>query len=372
MENKGNNIEKLNNENYFAWKYKMEMLLIKEEVWDVIKDEGPTNPRTILRWQKRDDKARALIGLSVENNQLVHIRDKNSALLTWNSLKQAHEKDTLTTKISIYKKIALHRMQIGGNAEQHINEMSELFQRLKDLGASADEEWMIGMLFALLPKTYSTLVTALEARAESDLTWNMVQSKILDEFERQQDNPEFLEEKILSIKKDRMHCYFCRRDNHQMKDWFKLKQYREFEQLHQGKEGKENPQEKLNEIKEENNDEKEELEELILTISEGIKKKNTKWILDSGSPLHICTNKKQFKYIESLSKEKEIKIPNGDKITVKEQGTCEITCLNAKGKKKKLVITEVLFVPEIKVNILSILKLTKHGMEKTISSHWRN
>lgn len=122
------------------------------------------NERQSLRWDKKNQKARAFIDLSIEDNQLLHIREKLKALDTWKALKEAQEKDTLTNKISIYNTIALLRMQPGDNIERHIDHLVDLFQRLADLGKVAPEIWKIGMLFASLPKSYSTLVTALEAR----------------------------------------------------------------------------------------------------------------------------------------------------------------------------------------------------------------
>lgn len=70
-------IEKLYNDNYYTWKYKLELLLIKEECWEVIVGQMPT-PKTDA-WQKKDDKARAMIGLLVEDNQLIHIREAEHA-----------------------------------------------------------------------------------------------------------------------------------------------------------------------------------------------------------------------------------------------------------------------------------------------------
>lgn len=76
---------------------------------------------------------------------------------------RASENDTITNKISLYKRIALHRMKESSTMEEHLNEMMNLFQKSNDLGAPADEEWKIGMIFTSLPATYSTLITALEA-----------------------------------------------------------------------------------------------------------------------------------------------------------------------------------------------------------------
>lgn len=69
-------ITKLNNDNYQTWKYKMELLLIKEDLWDVVSNAEPA--KVSEDWQKRDNKVRATIGLLVEDNQLLHVRNAMS------------------------------------------------------------------------------------------------------------------------------------------------------------------------------------------------------------------------------------------------------------------------------------------------------
>lgn len=182
-------IQKLNENNYYTWNFKTQMLLIKEDLWDIIENNQSEIQDQSIEIQrecrKRDQKARAIISLLVEDSQLVYIRDKETAIETWTALKAIHIQDTLTNKISLYKKIALHRMEEGGDMQRHINTLVELFQKLLNLGANANDEWKIGMLFASLPSSYSTLVTALKARNQADLTWGLVTSKLLDERRRQ-------------------------------------------------------------------------------------------------------------------------------------------------------------------------------------------
>ena len=81
-------IEKLNGENYQFWSYQIEILLIKDKLWEVIKKDAPVPMTT--EWQDKDDQARATIGLSVEINQLVHIRNCTSAKEAWRALKSYH------------------------------------------------------------------------------------------------------------------------------------------------------------------------------------------------------------------------------------------------------------------------------------------
>lgn len=63
-------ITKLNDENYQVWSYKLELLLIKEDLWTVISDgEAPVGDEGQLKkWKRSDDKARAHIGLLIEDN----------------------------------------------------------------------------------------------------------------------------------------------------------------------------------------------------------------------------------------------------------------------------------------------------------------
>lgn len=234
-------LEKLNNVNYFTWKLKMKLFLIKEDLWDVITGERPTSEYStqnfVQRWTKRDQRALAFIGLALEDSQLIHLRDKDNALDCWKALQEAHEKDTITNKISLYKRIALHRMIENTSMEDHLNEMMNLFQKLSDLGAPASDEWKIGMIFTSLPSTYSTLITALEARDEKDLKLSLVQSKLLDEYMRQQESNSSWNdtEKLLAMKsnQDRTFCHICKKENHKMKNCYKLKEFQVFQKFKQ-------------------------------------------------------------------------------------------------------------------------------------------
>ena len=93
------NIEKLNNNNFFQWKYKIKMFLKEDELWEVISNETPTSASGLRTWNREDEKAQAIIALSVEDSQLVHIREKENAIDMWNALKAAHELDTVTNKV---------------------------------------------------------------------------------------------------------------------------------------------------------------------------------------------------------------------------------------------------------------------------------
>lgn len=177
-------ITKLNNENYQVWKYRIEMLLIKEDLWDVVIDEPPTEAAQLTKWMKRDGKARAIMGLMVEDAQLVHIKAKRTAKDTWQALKDYHEKSTLTNKVFLLKEICSMRLKEDGDMEIHINKMQELVDKLSALDEVLGDKLVVAMLLCSLPDSYSSMITALESRSEDDLTLTLVKGKLIDEHRR--------------------------------------------------------------------------------------------------------------------------------------------------------------------------------------------
>lgn len=96
-------IAKLNNENYFNWRYRMQMLLIEKGVWNVISTEK-TDPAP-QGWTENDQKAHSTIALSVEDDQIQHIRNCKSARCAWGKLKDFHEKDSPNNRLFIMKQL---------------------------------------------------------------------------------------------------------------------------------------------------------------------------------------------------------------------------------------------------------------------------
>ena len=70
--------------------------------------------------------------------------------------------------------------------EVHLKEMKELTDKLASIGAAISEEDQVVTLLGSLPPSYSTIVTALEARAD-DITLNFVQQALIHEEQKHKD-----------------------------------------------------------------------------------------------------------------------------------------------------------------------------------------
>lgn len=179
---KGLAFEKLNNRNWSTWKFRIEMLLTREEVWHVIAEPKPEPVDD--RWKKADQKARATIGLCIEESQYSLVKSVDSAKGYWDKLCAYHEKSTITTQVALLNKLWSMNLSEGGDVECHIRELEEVYDRLAAAGHVLTESFKIVLLFRSLPESYQGLATLLQSQLDAGTTMEAVKVKVLEEFER--------------------------------------------------------------------------------------------------------------------------------------------------------------------------------------------
>src|SRR6218665_3567628 len=218
-------IENLNNQNYQTWKFKMELLLTKEDLWETVTKEIPD--LMTAEWPTKDAKARAIIGLQVADNQLHLIRKQTTAKGLWQTLKKLHKKATLSSKVNLVKRLCGLKLTERGDMENHLAEMQNLIDQLASLGEPLAEHLSVALFLSSLPDSYGTLIKALETRPEEDLTTELVKGKLLEEFKRRSNvfpMQNELESKVLKMTKTEVKpkppltCFFCKKPNHVKKE----------------------------------------------------------------------------------------------------------------------------------------------------------
>ena len=88
------------------------------------------------------------------------------------------------------------------------------------------------------------------------------------------------------------------------------------------------------------------------------------WLIDSGWTNHMTNDMKLFKDLDKTIVSK-VKIGNGDFISVKGKGTVSIESLT--GLK---YISDVLYVPDIDQNLLSVAQLVEKGFKVIFEENW--
>ena len=89
--------------------------------------------------------------------------------------KDHFERDTLVNKLTLKEQYFRMEMAKGTSVEAHIKTMKELTDRLAAINAPISKEDQVVTLLGSLPPSYSTLVTALEARVAVTLSYGTAQ-----------------------------------------------------------------------------------------------------------------------------------------------------------------------------------------------------
>ena len=204
-------VQKLSgSDDYFNWKFDMEMVLIGRDLWDIVTGAEvlPENPTEKARndFRRRDNKARSIICLSITSDLKIYIRNCKSSKEAWDSL-QGHFEEKTMSKILMYRK-QMYKLQLekGGNMTDHINKLKVIAEHRQAVDDAPLEKDLVYTLLNSLSEEYNHLITTLETLPKEKLTWDYVRDRLLAEFERNKGEQEKKDEKGSGNPHDALFC----------------------------------------------------------------------------------------------------------------------------------------------------------------------
>lgn len=211
-ETKSFSFEKLNNNNYSTWSFRMKHFLMKEGMFQQLEKVGVfTEAEEAL-----DSKAFNYIALAVENNQLCYVIKCTSGREAWLKLKSVHIQTSLTAQIRIMRNLFMTRLTDDVTMQQHMQKVFDLFNQLSEAGFTFDNNVSVAIVLSKLSADYEPLITALEAWDSEKLTLEAVRSKLLDEYSRKMGavNNDVIAEQALRADQRNRVCNFCGKYGH--------------------------------------------------------------------------------------------------------------------------------------------------------------
>ena len=85
------------------------------------------------------------------------------------------------------------------------------------------------------------------------------------------------------------------------------------------------------------------------------------WIIDSGATCHMCKDKSFFSELKSLKDGQEVSLGDGHVLEATVEGTVPLEMVLPDGSKQKCNLKNVLLIPKLAYNLLSVSKSTKAG-----------
>ena len=180
---------KLNNKNYYAWSYRMEIRLRKLGVWSIVngmesRPVGSDNHKVVKAWQTRVDLALSEIIGEVSDQQLVHTRVSRNPADIWERLQATHVSQGLGSIIATWQRLFTLKKTNDTSVQAHASVIRELADRLTGLGDGPSETLMVSVLMLSLPESYSTLIISLDTH-DDRTNFDFVVQRCMNEEARQ-------------------------------------------------------------------------------------------------------------------------------------------------------------------------------------------
>ena len=357
----------LNRTNYSTWKVQCKMALIKEGLWGVVNgsESAPAEAgEPLTRFQARRDKALATIVLAVDPSLLYMIGpDPVDPVAVWKALSDQFQRKTWANKLDLKRKLFSMRLGEGSSMQDHLKAMTEVCDELSAIGEPVNDEDRVVYILASLPESYNVLVTALEASAEVP-PLAVVTERLLHHEEKV--NQSGLQEGALTTRaKRRTICYFCKKAGHVKRN---CEEYIQWKQQSKPAQDKKMGAFKVTITAEGEDGSGGEGTGLVvqhaLTIGGRVE---GRWILDSGATCHMCNNKSMFNELQFLSSPLNVTLGDGRNLQAIGRGNVVLQMNLPQGKTEPCALHDVLLVPELAYNLLSITAASKRGKVTTFT-----
>lgn len=342
-------IPRLNGANWATWKVRVENLLCREDLWDVVANDIPAEADRTPAWVTSDRKAKATLVLLLEDSQLSLVKNCAHAREVFDALKAYHQKASRSVRVSLLKKLCSTNLPERGDLEHHLLEIDELFDRLDAAGTTLDSDTKICLLLRSLPPSFDGLVTALDSRSGDDISLDVVKSRLMDDYhrrlERETGSARKVEKAMRSAEshseKESRVCHFCKKVGHLRRNCRKL----------QASKREENPVKKSDNAK----------AKVVQSDSKGIAftvsdDKSRSWVIDSGASAHMTNDKSFFASLREFAGG-WITLADGKKTQILGEGSGVVYGIDGDEEPIRIDIGEVKYVPGLSTSLISVEKL---------------
>ena len=143
-ETKAISIVPLNGSNYPTWKIQCRMALMKDGLGRFVNGTETSPPQTeaekYSKYVAKKNRALAIVGLSIESSLLYLLGHPQDPVVVWGKLATQFQKKTWAKKLALRRKLYSLQLKENQSVQQHIKEMTEVFEELSIVGDPLKEE----------------------------------------------------------------------------------------------------------------------------------------------------------------------------------------------------------------------------------------
>lgn len=354
------NIEKLNDANYESWKIQIKSVLVCNELWKYTNGVEIHTPENSDVWKSKDEKALALILLSISKNQLSHVK-KTTLHEAWEKLRSIYESRDSVRKSVLYKQPYRMKKEQGQSMMEYVNGFVEKVEQLEDAGIKLPEELASIIMLNSLPTEYENFCVAMESR-DNIPTIDFRKTKLIEEEARRigQDDGkgQDLENNALVVHNKGFNKNVKDTHTKYTKNKFTGKCYKCNKIGHKSAECKSKFKRYTG-----NN-----VQDAMFACARYTgPQKSMQWCLDSGATSHVCHDKKKF---YDLDANKKCDVYTATEDFVESGGVGDVKMrVNLKDSKiNDIKLKDTMLVPRFRSNLLSVSRMTDNGYTVTFKN----
>ena len=364
--------------NYATWKVQCTMALKKDGVWGIVNgteappaDDAAADARE--RYAGRQDKALATIVLSVDPSLLYLLGNPVDPVAVWKKLEEQFQKKSWVNRLNLRRKIHSLKLKDGESVQDHVKTMLETFNELSIVGDTITDE---DRVVYLLARIINTLVTALESNPAVPEMEIVIERLMYEErkLKNRGVSSESGSDRALAAKHKMEskgpRCYECQRYGHIQRNCPERIRYsaepRSFEYqrpIRKWNKGVKNEVHQIRDKWESGSDS--ERNAIGLVTSHALStlecSEADSWIVDSGATCHICNDRQSFTDFHTLEKPQDVTLGDGHALSAIGTGNVNLELVLGNGKTRGCKLHNVLYVPKLAFNLLSVSKATEAG-----------
>lgn len=359
-------IEKLIEASDFPiWKFQITVVFKAKGIYDIVKGESKLDSCKNLEdkcvWEKRDALAQRFIITSVDRKVLLHIITCENSHDMFEKLCQIYDRDTDQQKCNLLQDFFTFKFKKDTDISSNLSRLQNIAFQLKSMKQNIDDNMVISKILSSLPEEFKFFTIAWESTTVNERSLINLTARLLAEENR---NNQAVNNETVAFKSFVKKCYICKgnhlakfckyknssenkckickKTNHTEKDCFFRKNKNNFSNS--------------NNSSDKNYNTNKTRDSKISFLSHQANKNNSltdKWIVDSGCSTHMSN---QIELFSNLKNSKSVIC------TAKTDGS-----MNAEGigqiESKKCILNDVLFVPSVTKNLLSVNTITNKGGE---------